>query len=202
MFFRKNLIRSTVVVATTLITITTGAIIPVENSYANEQQEDLNEAFTIEIPIDNQNLEQTNFLDQNHKLGAKTTTSTSLSTASNTVTCSGSYDYPHASKSSNMKAINAHLTVSCKGRLSNAVRVIVASQMLDSSGRKGKTYTQSKLGSAKVGGDLACTSQVRKYQAIGSVQLIYPAGFNRPVDNFKMASRTLSFSLKNGKCSG
>lgn len=37
MFFRKNLIRSTVVVATTLITITTGAIIPVENSYAKLQ---------------------------------------------------------------------------------------------------------------------------------------------------------------------
>lgn len=116
------------------------------------------------------------------------------------VRCSGSYDNPHASTSSFRTRINAHLTVKCTGLVAGKTRVTVHSQMRDSKGRRGAWYYRSGNGSAKTGGDLACTNDRRMYQAVGVVYLYYPAGLVKRFEVIELVSKAYYAKRVNGKC--
>ncbi len=77
-----------------------------------------------------------------------------------TITCKGSYDYPHAGKSSARKKVNAHLIVTCRGTVAidaQYTQITGSSRMLDlTDGRIGAVTTKTARGSLRVGGDLAC----------------------------------------------
>ena len=118
------------------------------------------------------------------------------------VTCSGSYDYPHASTSSNRTKVNAHISVKCVGALASATKIRVQSQMLDGKGRRGSISARLASGSSgvKVGGDLSCTADKRMYQAIGTAYIYYPPGMQRSVDVWQIVSKAVYFKKVNGKC--
>lgn len=94
------------------------------------------------------------------------------------ITCTGSfngrpYDHPHPGKSSNRRAINAHLAITCTGTGAGLTHVTVTSRMVDGR-RAGAPDTDRGFRSARTGGDLRCVSQKRRYQAKGSIFIKFP----------------------------
>lgn len=84
-----------------------------------------------------------------------------------TITCRGSYDYPHAGKSSARKKVNAHLIVTCQGTVAldaQFTQITGSSRMLDlTDGRAGAVTTKTARGSLRVGGDLECLAAAHRY---------------------------------------
>jgi hypothetical protein len=98
-----------------------------------------------------------------------------------TITCRGTYDYPHAGASSARKKVNAHLIVTCLGTVpldAQFTQLRGSSRMLDvTDGRVGAVSTKSGRGSLRVGGDLACLAKTHSYQAVGTTSIVFPPGY-------------------------
>ncbi|MGK5555079.1 hypothetical protein ACSNOI_26020 [Actinomadura kijaniata] len=116
---------------------------------------------------------------------ARSTAPGAKSGAADVITCKGAYrggkwyDAPHPGASSKKRRINAHLSVTCTGGGAGATHVTVSSRMVDGR-RAGKVSTSKGLRSAKTGGDLACVSSKRGYQAKGVVFVKFPPRYSPP----------------------
>lgn len=118
------------------------------------------------------------------------------------VHCSGSYDYPHESASSACQAINAHLTVKCKGTPGYAdITTVRAQSRMTDQIRLGAVSTRTgKSGYAFTGGELSCLTTARGYQALGVAAITWPAGFSPQYGSFGIKSTTRSFFHNGGRC--
>ncbi len=119
------------------------------------------------------------------------------------INCRGSfkgnkaYDAPHPGASSKKRKINAHLSITCTGAGAGATHVTVSSRMVDGR-RAGKASTGKGFGKARTGGDLACVTSKRAYQAKGVVLIKFPPRYNPPTATAKLASVAKTFK-RNGK---
>lgn len=121
--------------------------------------------------------------------------------ASAPIRCHGEYDYPHPGKSSHRRAINAHMSVSCRGGMAAQTRIQAQSRMTDTAGRMGRVSSQSGLQNVKVGGDLNCTTDRRNYRAVAAVKFTFPAQYVPRVITAGAKSVVRSFRLNsNGMC--
>lgn len=93
------------------------------------------------------------------------------------IRCHGAYDYPHRSTSSKRRAINAHLTVTCKGGRASLTRITANTRMTDNTGRMGRINFHSGNGRVKAAGELGCTRDRRLYRSVAVVQFVFPAGY-------------------------
>lgn len=111
------------------------------------------------------------------------------------------YDFPHPGRSSNKRAINAHLSVDCKGPGSNATFVKVRSVMHSARRNGGPSFGQG-MGGAKTGGDLRCVKKKRVYRARGFVRVKFPPGYKPPGGTRTPTSvaRVFKKNRRTGKC--
>ncbi|WP_154646250.1 hypothetical protein [Timonella senegalensis] len=119
-----------------------------------------------------------------------------------TVTCTGSYDYPHPSTYSSKQTINAHLVVICKGTggYERKTTLRIQTRMTDGT-RLGLVNTENSLyGSARKGGDLKCTYSPAAYRAIGTAAITFPVGFTPAYGNFGIKSAVKSFKHNGKEC--
>ncbi len=116
------------------------------------------------------------------------------------ITCTADYDSLHPGYSSNKRRINAHLTVECKGTDAHLTSISLKSQMKEG-GRWGLPSYRKGRKSVRVGGDLACISARRMYQATGSFVITLPPGYI-PVShtNTKYSERKMFKRDKRGVC--
>lgn len=117
------------------------------------------------------------------------------------VTCTGGYDYPHRSRSSNYKRINAHLSVSCKGIDASRTFITVSSRMTTPT-RAGVINNNTGWGKVKKGGDLSCVSSRQNYTAAGTVKIYFPAGYYPRTATYDVKSKTHPFKYSSSakKC--
>lgn len=111
-----------------------------------------------------------------------------------------SYDSPHPGKSSNRRAINAHLAINCSGPGFIMTKVHVESVMIDGR-RAGELDDDDGMGKARTGGDLRCVKSKRSYQAKGFVHVTFPPGYSPPVGVARPVSPIKSFKrAPTGRC--
>lgn len=119
--------------------------------------------------------------------------------------CTSAYDYPHPSKSSGYKRINAHYTVTCIGVDAAQVKITVRSKMTTTSGRSGALNVKTGKKKTMTGGDLSCTTATASYQAKGSYTVVFPEGYKPRTASFSKNSAVKKFKLatsgkKKGQC--
>lgn len=93
------------------------------------------------------------------------------------ITCQAGYDMAHPGTSSAKRKVNAHLIVKCKGTDAGKVIISLKSRMREG-GRSGVPSFRKGKKEVRVGGDLACLSAPRMYQAIGDLKMLFPTGYN------------------------
>lgn len=132
------------------------------------------------------------------RVGARASGSVPLQ--SNHVTCVGNYDYPHASKSSNYSAVNAHVIVECRGSLDYNIKIKVVSTM-HAGFRSGKPSTATGKKKVRVGSDLRCANHTEVFQASGFAEIWYPPPYARTYDKYSVRSAPVRFKrARNGTC--